>query len=330
VTPAGGSPPPPAPGGWEPGGRGLFNLVGRAAPGLYLFAWLATLSGAAVALIGFMAQGPLARAALQFVGLALLGLGLLAGAGSQALEGRRAGREPPLPSPFLVWAAAVPLTLVAGAVVGGPLVVLGILQGPGPAATLLSALVTAAVPLLLIRLFLAEAGLRWADLGWRATRRVTDDLAAGATLALPVLFVTLALGGLLQSVLPTPESPLPPAHDLPGGLANLAVAIVVAPSWEETFYRGYALTVWLPGLGPGRAVVRSALFFALVHVLTVGGSTFPEALGRALFAFLVRLPVAFVLGWLFLRRRSLWATAGLHAAYNGIPVLLAFVAGSGG
>ncbi len=34
------------------------------------------------------------------------------------------------------------------------------------------------------------------------------------------------------------------------------------------------------------------------------------------------------LGWLFLSRRSLYAAIGLHGAFNGIQVLLLYVAGN--
>ena len=39
--------------------------------------------------------------------------------------------------------------------------------------------------------------------------------------------------------------------------------------------------------------------------------------------FIGRLPVALVLGWLFVRRGSLWAPIGLHAAFNGILLVAA-------
>jgi membrane protease YdiL (CAAX protease family) len=39
-----------------------------------------------------------------------------------------------------------------------------------------------------------------------------------------------------------------------------------------------------------------------------------------------RVPVALALGWLFTARRSIWASVGLHAAFNGILLVLAEVA----
>ena len=76
-------------------------------------------------------------------------------------------------------------------------------------------------------------------------------------------------------------------------------------------------------MSPRAGLVRAALFFAAVHVLTVGGTDFADAAGRALFAFATRLPVAFVLGALFVERRSLASSIALHASFNGLLVLLA-------
>jgi membrane protease YdiL (CAAX protease family) len=44
--------------------------------------------------------------------------------------------------------------------------------------------------------------------------------------------------------------------------------------------------------------------------------------------FAVRIPVGLLLGWVFLRRRSLAAPIALHAVYNGIPLVLFLLAGS--
>ena len=42
--------------------------------------------------------------------------------------------------------------------------------------------------------------------------------------------------------------------------------------------------------------------------------------------FASRIPVALALGWLFLQRGSIWAPIGLHAAFNGVLLILAEVA----
>ena len=85
---------------------------------------------------------------------------------------------------------------------------------------------------------------------------------------------------------------------------------------------------WLRDLGPTRAIVRGGLFFAAVHILTLGGASFEEGVQMALVAFLIRIPVGLALGWVFVHRGSLYAAIGLHAAYNAIPVILALAATS--
>ena len=75
-------------------------------------------------------------------------------------------------------------------------------------------------------------------------------------------------------------------------------------------------------MGVPRGLVRGALFFALVHVLTISGDTAGEALAVAAAAFLGRVPVALALGWLFVRRSTIWAPLGLHATFNGVLLIL--------
>jgi membrane protease YdiL (CAAX protease family) len=72
--------------------------------------------------------------------------------------------------------------------------------------------------------------------------------------------------------------------------------------------------------------VRGSLFFAFAHVVTLVDASFAEGAQRALYSFIALLPVSVALGWLFLSRRSLYAAIGLHAAFNGIQVLLLVVA----
>ena len=65
---------------------------------------------------------------------------------------------------------------------------------------------------------------------------------------------------------------------------------------------------------------------APAHVLTTSGTSAGDALGLAAVGFGTRIPIALALGWLFLRRGTIWASFGLHAAFNGILLVLAEVA----
>jgi membrane protease YdiL (CAAX protease family) len=141
--------------------------------------------------------------------------------------------------------------------------------------------------------------------------------------ALPVIVVTVPVAAILSQLVPvTPTSPLPPSGETTGFLINLLAGAVIAPIGEEVLFRGFATTAWARTLGPRRALVRGALFFAFVHILTVSGGQAGEAAGLALVGFLTRIPVAVALGWLFLRRGSIFVPIGLHAAFNGTLIVL--------
>jgi membrane protease YdiL (CAAX protease family) len=182
----------------------------------------------------------------------------------------------------------------------------------------------------LVRFLVVGTGaLTWRDMGFRGSSRgFAEDAAWGVALAVPVLTVTGIVAALLSNFLPLPDPVLPPATDLGGVLLNLAIAAVIAPIGEELFFRGFATTAWARVYGARRALIQGAIFFAIAHVLTLGAVEPVHGLKLALFASLVRIPVALTLGWLILRRRSLVAPIFLHATYNGLPII-ALAAGLG-
>jgi len=124
----------------------------------------------------------------------------------------------------------------------------------------------------------------------------------------------------------TPPSPLPPTGTASGLVLHLLAGAVVAPVAEEMLFRGFALTAWRQLVGVRGAILRSSIVFVLAHVLFVSGDTFNETVRIALVAGVVRVPVAFALGWLFVRTGSIWGPIGLHAGFNGILIVLAEVA----
>ncbi len=202
------------------------------------------------------------------------------------------------------------------------------------AGVLLSSLVSGLVSVGLIRMLVVGPGaLSWADLGFRrpgpGAGSIAEDVAWGAALAVPAILAAAFLAGLLIALLgAAPEPTLPPTREPLGAGLNLLAAVVVAPFWEELFFRGFTTTAWARTVGPRAAIVRAGLFFALVHVLTVLGSDFSTGLRVALIAFAIRVPVGLLLGWVFLRRQTLAAPIALHAAYNGIPLVLFLLVGS--
>jgi membrane protease YdiL (CAAX protease family) len=302
-----------------------FSIEGRRAPGAFVAGWLATLLGVIAAFIGLLA-GPTTGGAIVFVaGLGILFVGLLLLGGVQAIELRAAGRAYAGPSPILVLASTVVGLYLAVVVVAVPLGLLDVrLEGPGLA--LLGVCLQAGVVVGVLRvLVVGPSALSWRDMGLRASLPAAlRDLVWGGLLATPVIVVTaVAVAGLVTVVGSAPQSPLPPAGTSSGLAINLLAGAVIAPIYEELLFRGFATTAWARVVSPAAAIVRTSVLFALAHVLTQGGESFSDAFGVAVVAAAGRLPVAFVLGWVYLRRRSLWAAIGLHAAFNGILLVLA-------
>jgi membrane protease YdiL (CAAX protease family) len=225
-----------------------------------------------------------------------------------------------------VFAAVVPISLLLALAAGYTfsLVGLGLDSGWG---ILVGSLATALPSVLLVRtLVIGTGALTIADLGFaQPAYRVVRDLATGAAWS-PLVFIgTILLAIVLAVFLPLPPGPLPNVTSGADRLAVFLVAVLIAPVSEEIFFRGFATTAWSRALPRGRTILRSGVFFAFIHVLTVSGATtFQQGLGFAAFAFFVRLPVSFALAAVFLRRGSIYESFGLHAAYNAISLLVAF------
>ncbi len=307
-------------------GASIFTVEGRSAPGLFVVGWLATLVGVACIVIAVLSGGGTASVVLLVVGMTLLSIGLIAGAGSQGIERRVRARLPYRgPSPLLVFAAAIPVSVLIGVVFAVPLDLLGV-PLDGPLGALLSVTIQALVYVALVRLLVVDAGaLDWRAMGVKpldATALV--EMGRGALWAIPVIAVTALVSGVLLRVFPvTPVSPLPPTGEPTGFALSLLAGVIVAPFGEEILFRAFATTAWVRGLGHRRGLVLAALVFAFAHVLTISGTNAGDAFGLAVVGFGARIPVALALGWIFLRRGTVWASFGLHAAFNGILLILA-------
>jgi membrane protease YdiL (CAAX protease family) len=309
-------------------GLTTFSIEGRRAPGLFVVGWLAAVLGGGV-LLWFGATGVLGSAgggaAVLSVGaLVALCSGLLLLCGSQTVERRAAGSAYAGPSPVLVFATVVAIAQLAGIAVGLPLETVGEAI-PRPVGDLLAVLLQAVVFLGVVRLTVVVTGaLSWRAMGIsRFSRTALLEALGGAVFAGPVILVTSILAVLAVQVAGvTPLSPLPPTGTFGGLVLHLLAGAVVAPVAEEVLFRGFALTAWTRTVGPRAAIVRSSILFVLAHVLFVGGDTFGQAAGLAFVGGVVRVPIAFVLGWLFVRTGSIWGPIGLHAAFNGILIVL--------
>lgn len=313
---------PPAP--VRPGAS-TFTIEGRQAPALFVVGWLATLLGLGAVFVAVLSGSTAASPFLLVGGLVVLSVGLVAAAGSQGLERRARGVAAYAgPSPILVFATSVPTSLLAVVVIGVPMTLAGIAVD-GPLGRFASIVAQALVYVALVRLLVVDTGaLSWAAMGIRRPdRSALVELVGGALWAAPVVLVTIPVAAILSTIFPvTPVSPLPPAGEAVGFALNLLAGAIVAPIGEELLFRGFATTAWARDLGERRALVRGALFFAIVHVLTISAGTAQEALGLIVLGFASRVPVALALGWLFLRRGSIWAPIGLHAAFNAILLVI--------
>jgi len=333
ATPPEPEPPAPTPG---PPGAATFTIEGRAAPALFVVGWLASLIGLGVIAVALLSGRADLAPILLLAGLVLLSIGLVAGAGSQGIERRARGvlayRGP---SPILVVVASIPISLLAVVAIGVPLALIG-LEVDGPIGQLASVIAQALIYAGLIRLLVVDTGaLSWAEMGVRRMDgRAVSELLSGVMLALPVIVLTIPVAAVLSVVFPvTPVSPLPPTGETAGFAIQLIAGAVVAPIGEELLFRGFATTAWARSFGARRAVIQGGVFFALIHVLTITGNTAGEAVALAVVAFASRLPVALALGWLFLRRGTIWAPIGLHGTFNGLLLILGEVAyrsGGGG
>jgi membrane protease YdiL (CAAX protease family) len=314
-------------GGGRPGAS-YFTIEGRQAPALFVVGWLASIVGVSVIVIAAMADRGLASTVTLLGGVVLLSVGLVAAAGSQGIERRAQAVDGYAgPSPILVFVASIPITVLVLVVLALPLDALGVALD-GPLGALLSVAVQALVYVGLIRLLVVDAGaLDWRAMGIRRLDLVAlREMVGGAMWALPVIVLTIPVSAILLQIFPvTPESPLPPTGTASGFALSLLAGVLVAPIGEEVLFRGFATTAWARRLGTRSGLMRAALLFAVAHILTISGGTAGDAFGLAVVGFATRLPIAIALGWLFLRRGTIWSSVGLHAAFNFVLLVVAEV-----
>jgi membrane protease YdiL (CAAX protease family) len=323
---------PDAQGEWprrEPPRPSIFSLEGKPAPGLYFVAWILCLAGAALIFVGLMAANPATSPPLVLGGLLALGAGLSTAGGYQIVA---RSRRPPSayrgPSPLILFGIVVAVT----SVVVGPLALLRIVNLATTTGALAALIVTALAYLGIVTTFVLRSGaLSWSDMGWPEPHgwrpgKLLEDVTAAIALMAPTFIAVNLMGGVLAYGLGVRlESPLPTPRTGVEVVALVLAAVVVAPIGEEVFFRGFALTAWQRDLGVRAALVRSSIFFAAVHLANLTATTAREGLLLAFVAFVVYLPVAFLLGWLFQRRGIVASIAG-HAAANGTGLLLAALA----
>jgi membrane protease YdiL (CAAX protease family) len=295
---------------------------------VYVAGWIGTLVGGGLLLVSLMAVGSAVAPWMALGGLVLLAVGLVGLAGSQATE---RSRQPELayrgPSPVLAFLAFVAVAILVQLLALAPLSAAG-LDPQSPLGTTINLALQTAVYIGIVALLVVGPGaLSWREMGvMRFGAGPVRDLLLGAVVAVPVLIVTLVLGGLLSRFVEPSPSPLPAPGNVTGLVLNLISGAILAPIGEELFFRGFTTTAWARAVGAAPAIIRGAVLFALIHGLTISAASFGEGLQHAVFSFVALLPVGITLGWLFLARRSLYASIGLHATFNGIQLVLVALA----
>jgi membrane protease YdiL (CAAX protease family) len=156
------------------------------------------------------------------------------------------------------------------------------------------------------------------------------DLLIPLAMTIPLVIATNLLAAAMLLVLGLNASDVAsfrtsgPVSGLDRLFLFIAVAILT-PIGEETFFRGFATNAWGRSMSRSSTIIRGSLFFAFVHVLNTSTTDVGLFWRIALLNFGARVPVAFALTWLYMRRRSILASGTLHACYNGLLVLIAFL-----
>jgi membrane protease YdiL (CAAX protease family) len=162
--------------------------------------------------------------------------------------------------------------------------------------------------------------------------RLLKDVGWALLLLIPVIVATFLLLAALMTVLGltsqdiAPSWPVPAASSVLDRIYALIAVAVVAPIGEEIFFRGFATNAWARSLRRHRAILQAGLFFAVIHIVDVAPGDAGTTLRVALVACAGRVPVSIALAWLYVRRRSIFASGALHSAYNGTLLVLSWIA----
>jgi len=91
-------------------------------------------------------------------------------------------------------------------------------------------------------------------------------------------------------------------------ISSLIMIVILAPLLEELFCRGIILRGLLKHISPLYAILLSALIFGIIHLNP----------WQAIPAFLIGT----LMGWIYWKTRSLWATIFIHFVNNGFAYII--------
>lgn len=142
-------------------------------------------------------------------------------------------------------------------------------------------------------------------LGYAADRAAPRDSALGFALGGAAIALAAGLLTVAGSVRWVADSGTWPEYV--AALAWALLLFTVAAAAEEALFRGYVFQALVQGIGAWPAVIASSALFALAHRSNPGVTTVA----------LVNIFLAgIMLGWAYLRTRSLWFCTGVHLGWN--------------
>ena len=134
----------------------------------------------------------------------------------------------------------------------------------------------------------------------------------------PIIFTIIGLSillsdvdNLLRIIIHSPVNPNHLLNRLINGnpwWSSLVILAIIAPFTEEFLFRGLILTGFLNNYSAKKAILISALLFAIFHL--------------NMFQFLGAFALGLFFAWLVVKTKSLWPGIFGHALNNGLPVIV--------
>jgi membrane protease YdiL (CAAX protease family) len=128
---------------------------------------------------------------------------------------------------------------------------------------------------------------------------------------IPLALVAVYAFGVVHDIVVHPENQelLSQFPHSAGGIALfVVVAVIMAPLFEETFFRGFLFRGLATSWGWVWGALGSATVFGLAH--------------QQLSVFLPLFALGFALAWVYKRTGSLWTSIALHSLFNAVSVFL--------
>lgn len=305
----------------------------RGLDGLLIAAWVLSMLGLALVVVGLaLASVEFAAAelgvdapdfvvavALAMIGAILVIAGLSAASIRSIILRRNLGedryRGPSVLALLAIW-------IVASNLISIPFLgdLLEAVQGSGPPASpvafvalVITPLTLLAITIIFVLLPRALPRVRLFDrgLGSAAWNFVLGVLIGGPAWLVGTI-IAIAVSALLTGGLGlSPDSVVP--IDLLEAVDPVLLVfalVVAAPVAEELFFRVVVFNAWEREYGFWRALIGSSAIFAAIHL--------------SLFAFAPILLLAFVLGYVYARTRSLLTVIAVHATFNAISTFIFF------